>query len=68
MTLFRMQIRITMLAAMGLTASLSAQEKPTAAQIDFFEKKIRPVLVNECYKCHSANSDKVKGGLLLDTK
>ena len=67
MTLFRMQIRITMLAAMGLTASLSAQEKPTAAQIDFFEKKIRPVLVNECYKCHSANSDKVKGGLLLDT-
>ena len=45
-----------------------AQEKPTAAQVEFFEKKIRPVLVQQCYKCHSAKSDKVKGELLLDTK
>jgi len=34
----------------------------------FFEKKIRPVLVEHCYKCHSASSEKVKGGLLLDTR
>ena len=33
-----------------------------------FEKKIRPVLVENCYKCHSAKSEKVKGELLLDTK
>ena len=46
-----------------------AQEKPlTRAQVDFFEKKIRPVLVENCYKCHSAKSEKVKGELLLDTK
>src|SRR4051812_22778863 len=38
------------------------------AQLDFFEKKIRPVLSNECYECHSASSKKVKGGLLLDTR
>ena len=37
------------------------------ADIDFFEQKVRPVLVETCYKCHSATSDKVKGGLLLDT-
>src|SRR2546423_12854374 len=35
---------------------------------DFFEKKIRPLLVEHCYKCHSAQSEKVKGGLLLDTR
>jgi len=37
------------------------------AQLDFFEKKIRPVLVESCYECHSAGSKKLKGGLMLDT-
>src|SRR5213594_1365495 len=35
---------------------------------DFFEKKIRPLLAENCYKCHSAQSEKLKGGLLLDTR
>jgi hypothetical protein len=39
-----------------------------ADDFEFFEKRIRPVLVDNCYKCHSASSPKVKGGLLLDTK
>lgn len=48
---------------------LYAEEKPafSAGQIDFFEKKIRPVLVKQCYKCHS-ETEKVKGGLLLDSR
>jgi cytochrome c553 len=41
---------------------------PTQAGLDLFEKKIRPVLVNECYKCHSATAEKLKGGLRLDTR
>jgi hypothetical protein len=36
--------------------------------VDFFEKKIRPVLVEHCYKCHSAQSKEIKGGLQLDVK
>ena len=32
--------------------------------IEFFEKKIRPVLIAECVDCH--NADKQKGGLRLD--
>lgn len=43
----------------------------SAADLDFFESKIRPVLVANCYECHSveaANRGKQKGGLLLDTK
>ena len=39
----------------------------TPEQIAFFEKKIRPVLAEKCYKCHSAAAEKIKGGLLLDT-
>ncbi len=33
---------------------------------EFFESKIRPVLVRECYECHSSASDEVKGDLLVD--
>jgi mono/diheme cytochrome c family protein len=35
---------------------------------DFFDKKIRPVLVDHCYECHSAESDEPGGGLLVDTR
>lgn len=34
----------------------------------FFETKIRPVLVKQCYECHSVETGKSKGGLTLDTK
>jgi cytochrome c553 len=45
-----------------------AAEAPSAAGLDLFEKKIRPTLINECYKCHSATSEKLKGNLQLDTR
>ncbi len=51
-------------------APLQAAE-PTTAQVDFFEKKIRPILVEQCYRCHSeaaARNKKLKGGLLLDAR
>ena len=47
---------------------LSLGTEPTQEGIAFFEKKIRPMLVQHCYKCHSANSEKVRGELLVDTK
>lgn len=49
----------------GWTASAQSL---TRAQTDFFENKVRPVLVNNCYKCHSQQSAKIKGGLLLDSQ
>lgn len=46
------------------TAILSAQE----AGNDLFENKIRPVLVEKCYSCHSSKLKSPMGGLALDTK
>src|SRR6185503_8211725 len=40
----------------------------TKAQSDFFETKVRPLLSDRCYKCHSADAQKVKGNLFLDTR
>jgi hypothetical protein len=37
-------------------------------QAEFFENKIRPVLAERCYGCHSTEAGKDKGGLLLDSR
>lgn len=49
-------------------ASFSLIRGAAESDADFFERRIRPVLVEHCYSCHSAESEKVKGGLLLDSK
>ncbi|MAR09001.1 MAG: hypothetical protein CL681_03385 [Blastopirellula sp.] len=46
---------------------VSAEEIPPE-QLKFFEAKIRPVLVRECYGCHSNKAGNVRGGLRLDTR
>ena len=38
------------------------------AGLAFFEQKVRPVLVEHCYSCHSAEAKKLKGNLYLDSK
>ena len=43
-------------------------EAPDPAQLKFFEERIRPVLVEHCYSCHSADAKSVKGGLVLDSR
>jgi hypothetical protein len=54
--------------ARGATADVAKKEAATPEQLAFFEKSIRPVLVRECYSCHAATAEKVRGGLLLDTR
>src|SRR5215831_1441875 len=54
--LFRMAI---LLAVFGVDA--------IAQNTDHFEKKIRPVLVSQCYACHSSSAPVPQGGLLLDS-
>src|SRR6187402_3173381 len=51
---------------MGSGALTLAATDP-AEGIAYFEKQVRPVLINRCYECHSAGK-KIKGGLALDTR
>jgi cytochrome c553 len=48
-------------------ASAAASGQPAAARLEFFEKKVRPVLVGNCYNCHSANTN-AHGGLRVDDR
>jgi cytochrome c553 len=62
------------MTASAWLAVLVCLARPQAAPADdlqgveFFEKKIRPVLADQCYSCHSAGAKKVKGGLTLDSR
>ena len=63
--------RSPFLTAVFLLVSASqacAEETITDEQLTFFETKIRPVLIRECYGCHSKQSGNARGGLTLDTK
>jgi hypothetical protein len=56
---------------LAIAVGVSRGQTPDAKGIEFFEAKIRPVLVEQCYRCHSADAAKAKklrGGLLLDTR
>jgi len=60
---------VALLASCLATTSLfGAEPKISASDLQFFENKIRPIFVDNCYKCHSQGAEKIKGGLLLDTR
>jgi len=44
--------------------------EPTFAQddLDFFEKRVRPILVARCYECHSAEAEKPRGEFFVDSR
>ena len=60
-------MRLALLVLICAATSSSALHAADPAGIEFFESKIRPVLVKHCYECHSAESKSLKAGLLLDT-
>ena len=59
-------IPLVLLAFAGLGAAVA--QEITKEQGEFFESKIRPVLADTCYRCHSADAGKSKGGLTLDSR
>ena len=65
---FMNSIRIAVLLLATLSVSPALADELTPEQLSFFETKIRPVLIRECYGCHSNKSGNVRGGLRLDSK
>ena len=59
---------VAALTFLGLSFAVAAHAAdPDRRGVEFFEGKIRPVLVEHCYKCHSAEAKKARGGLRLDS-
>ncbi len=54
--------------AMLLTLTCFGRAVGADSASDFFEKKIRPVLVEQCYSCHSQTAKRIRAGLVVDTR
>jgi len=63
-------VGLGLLALASWTSARGTSPEPALAPADlaFFEAKIRPVLSEQCYQCHSHTADRVKGGLMLDSR
>ena len=61
---------VVLVTTCGRVSAASADEPvaPTAADFEFFEAKIRPLLVARCFECHSQQGKTIKGGLRLDAR
>ena len=49
--------------ALIMCSAVASSQTPTTKQVEFFENSIRPVLADNCYRCHGENAEKLKGGL-----
>ena len=61
---------ILAVSAGDLAAGNGPPDEPRfdAAEIERFEKKVRPILVRRCFECHSARADTPEGGLRLESR
>jgi hypothetical protein len=64
----RLQTAIAFLSILivGAGKAVAAQQPPDNGE--FFEQKIRPLLAQRCFSCHSAKTKSPQGGLLLDSR
>lgn len=65
---FAMRVILAIIFSLVLLSDLRAESATatTAAGADFFERRVRPILVRHCYECHSEDAQTREGGLLLD--
>ena len=62
----RLMICTAVCLALQFAPTLHAAEPAAAAQIEHFEARVRPVLVQHCYECHGPTE--AKAGLRLDSR
>ena len=69
--LHRVVVIASIVTFLGISGTSLASDQVPAKEVELFEKKIRPVLVAQCYECHSAAAatrGKLKGMLTVDTR
>ena len=65
-SVFRIALTLACLLSSFVVDHAWSADETNLAKVEFFETKIRPVLIEHCYQCHSSTSKSVKGDLLLD--
>ena len=68
MLLLQLKVIAFIFVLLTLMLALPMRAAELADETAFFENNIRPILVDSCYKCHSIEKNKSKGGLFLDSR
>jgi hypothetical protein len=56
------------LLTLALLALTPARGADPVGGDEFFERRVRPMLIEHCYECHSEEAQEQQGGLLLDRR
>ncbi|MFO0902926.1 MAG: PSD1 and planctomycete cytochrome C domain-containing protein [Pirellulales bacterium] len=64
----RVAVGVASLVLMWQATCCGVASADEAADLEFFEKRIRPVLAQRCWECHGADEAKLRGGLRLDSR
>lgn len=59
---------VAMIGAFSFLPATAAEQSATPEDLEFFEKMIRPLLVEHCYSCHSGSSEKLQASLRVDSR
>ena len=59
-------LKFAFFVALAMTIPVPGYTAENTAEHEFFEKRIRPILVRHCYECHASSLKEPKGGLRLD--
>ena len=57
-----------MLVGSSLEPAIGLEDVPLSEKEEHFNKEVLPLLKKRCYSCHSHDSGKAKGGLVLDSR
>jgi hypothetical protein len=63
-----MRILLSLVMLSLVSVAFAAEPVLDRQEVEFFGKKIRPVLVERCYQCHSGEAKEIKGKLRLDSR
>ncbi|MDB4731644.1 hypothetical protein OAF74_02275, partial [bacterium] len=56
---------LMLISTVTVTVAVAETPQVSAAELEFFESKVRPVLVEHCYDCHNS-TETAEGGFILD--
>jgi hypothetical protein len=59
---------VLIMSSLSFVTAMAAEQTVTPSELEFFEKEIRPLLVEHCYSCHSGSSEKLQASLRVDSR
>ncbi len=61
-------VLVVIMILLNSVHAIAVERSATSSDLEFFEKEVRPLLVEHCYSCHSGASEKLQASLRVDSR